>query len=80
VCSSDLQFKNATSRNRYSAFDITDGDEEPDPLNERFGSAQTNDTENADNAPDGNANFCPYCGAKLQAGYRFCKHCGKPID
>ncbi|SHJ45049.1 hypothetical protein SAMN02745181_2097 [Rubritalea squalenifaciens DSM 18772] len=29
-------FKNATSKNRYSAFDITTGEEEPDPLNEFF--------------------------------------------
>ena len=32
-------FKNASGKNRYSAYDITDEDEEPDPLNERFGSA-----------------------------------------
>lgn len=30
-------FKNATGKNRYSAFDIVDEDEENDPLNERFG-------------------------------------------
>ena len=29
-------FRNAGSRNRYSAFDITDEHEEPDPLNQRF--------------------------------------------
>lgn len=23
--------------------------------------------------------FCPYCGAKLDNGARFCKHCGEPI-
>ncbi len=33
-------FKNATGKNRYSAFDITDSSEEPDPLNERFGNPQ----------------------------------------
>ena len=31
-------FRNAGQKNRYSAFDITDEREEPDPLNERFGS------------------------------------------
>lgn len=30
-------FKNATSENRYSEFDITDDGEEIDPWNERFG-------------------------------------------
>ena len=29
-------FKNAASKNRFSAFDITDSNEEPDPLNQRF--------------------------------------------
>lgn len=30
-------FKNAAGKKRYSAFDIVDGEEEPDPLNQRFG-------------------------------------------
>ena len=30
-------FTNATSANRFSTFDITSSQEEPDPLNERFG-------------------------------------------
>lgn len=30
-------YRNATSENRYSEFDITDENEEPDPLNERYG-------------------------------------------
>ncbi|MDY5861040.1 MAG: zinc ribbon domain-containing protein, partial [Eubacteriales bacterium] len=30
-------FIGATRRNRPSMYDITDGDEEPDPLNELFG-------------------------------------------
>ena len=32
-------FKNATGKNRYSEFDITDVNEETDPFNERFGSS-----------------------------------------
>jgi hypothetical protein len=81
------QFKNATSQNRYSAFDITDGNEEPDPLNERFGAHEERaeietgkEIEEPAGLPDADANFCPYCGAKLKAGYRFCRHCGKSID
>ena len=30
-------FKNAAGKKRYSAFDIVDGEEEPGPLNQRFG-------------------------------------------
>ena len=44
-------FKNATAKNRYSAFDITDATEEPDPLNERFGNTKeaSKEKDNADN-------------------------------
>ena len=41
ICNAVYHFKNAASKNRYSAFDITDETEEPDPLNERFGDAST---------------------------------------
>ena len=38
VVNAVYSFKNASGDNRYSAFDIVDSDEEPDPLNVRFGS------------------------------------------
>jgi hypothetical protein len=33
-------YKNATGKERFSSFDITDDSEEPDPLNEYFGKKQ----------------------------------------
>ena len=33
-------FKNATSKNRYSVYDITDVGEETDPLNEKYGNTE----------------------------------------
>jgi hypothetical protein len=77
-------FKNATSENRYSAFDITDENEEPDPLNERFGNNQQAEAygyqEKAESpAPDDVGNFCPYCGAPVHAGYEFCRKCGRKL-
>lgn len=57
-------FKNATSKNRYSVLDITEGDEEPDPLNQIFGEQKEN-------------NFCPYCGEKLGEDFKYCNNCGK---
>lgn len=64
-------FKNATGKNRYSQFDITDADEEPDPFNERFGATQTNN--NTDNK------FCPYCGTAVETDFEFCNSCGKKL-
>ena len=33
-------YKNATGKNRYSSFDITEDGEEPDPLEQRFGGTE----------------------------------------
>ncbi len=67
-------FKNATNKNRYSAFDITDGSEEPDPLNVRFGGQVE-----GCNAADIDHRFCPYCGTAVAADYEFCNQCGKKL-
>lgn len=68
-------FKNATGKNRYSSFDITDGHEESDPLNERFG----NDIYSNQDADDADSEFCPYCGTRVDGDYRFCNKCGKKL-
>lgn len=67
-------FKNATSQNRYSAFDITDGHEEPDPLNVRF---EERSTPVCDEDPM--HRFCPYCGTAVASDYEFCNQCGKKL-
>lgn len=66
-------FKNATGKNRCSAYDITEGDEEPDPLNERFGHPQ------ADAPSDGKNKFCPYCGTPVAGDFAYCNSCGKKL-
>ena len=65
--------KNATGKNRFSTFDVTDGHEEPDPLNAYFGGR--GEEAGAKDA----AAFCPYCGAEAEDGFRFCKKCGKEL-
>lgn len=70
-------FKNATSQNRYSAFDITDSREEEDPLNARFGRQEPEPWEQAERSENGG--FCPYCGAEVRRDHAFCKECGKKI-
>ena len=72
-------FKNATGKNRYSEFDIVDGNEEPDPLNQRFGGQAYESSEGSWQAEGPESRFCPYCGAKAQAGYEYCNQCGKKL-
>lgn len=73
-------FKNATGKNRYSSFDITDGGEEPDPLNERFGAKQRTDrSEQKQDDQRSNNKYCPYCGAKVGDDFAFCNNCGKKL-
>ncbi len=68
-------FNNAIKKNRYSQFDITDGKEEPDPLNAIFG-----ETCNSDERRDGTNNkFCPYCGTSVDSDFEFCNNCGKKL-
>ncbi len=69
-------FKNATGKNRYSSFDITEQGEEPDPLNEMFGEEYER---SADNQAKGESRFCPYCGVSLSEDYKYCNICGKKL-
>lgn len=69
-------FKNATGKNRYSSFDITEDGEEPDPWNEHFGE-KNKYTERDVSGSD--SKYCPYCGAKAQGDFEFCNKCGKRL-
>lgn len=69
-------FKNATSENRYSEYDIVDSDEETDPLNEKYGKPEIK----PQTAKDTQAvSFCPYCGTKTGSEFVFCAKCGKKL-
>jgi len=75
-------YKNATSENRYSAMDIVDSREEPDPLNEKYGRKTVQNTPDPVTAskPDtAETNYCPYCGKKAEADHAFCSGCGKKL-
>ncbi len=75
VVNTVYNFKNATGKNRYSAYDITEGSEEPDPLNEHFGDplAAAEKKDNVDNK------FCPYCGTPVAGDFEYCNNCGKKL-
>ena len=75
VVNTVYNFKNATGKNRYSAYDITEVGEEPDPLNKHFGNqhAAAQETGDVDNK------FCPYCGTPVADDFEFCNKCGKKL-
>jgi len=75
VVTTVYNFRNATGKNRYSQFDITEGDEEPDPLNERFG--ESREPEKAGEESD--SRFCPYCGTPVHENFSYCNSCGKKL-
>jgi len=82
-------FKNATGKNRYSEYDITESNEESDPFNERFNpdstywynaSASSASSTSSSNTSQSTASkFCPYFGTKVEADYEFCNNCGKKL-
>lgn len=75
VVNAVYNFKNATGKNRYSEFDITDDTEEPDPLNQHFGGQPKHTSD----VPLTSGSFCPYCGAPVQNDFAFCRKCGKQL-
>lgn len=73
VVNAVYSFRNALGEKRYSEYDIVSGDEELDPLNERFGAPQHAEQEGVE------SRYCPYCGAKAVEGYIYCNKCGKKL-
>lgn len=73
IANTVYNFKNATKKNRYSAYDIVDSSEEPDPWNQRFVSQE------ADHAHGGQHRFCPYCGTAVEEDFAYCGKCGKKL-
>ena len=78
IANAVYSFKNASGDNRYSAFDIVDSDEEPDPLNARFGS-RSDPEPGVQTGEPGKFAYCPYCGARLGEGFAFCGKCGRAL-
>lgn len=77
-------FKNATQDNRYSEFDITDGFEEPDPLNSRFGGRSGQGTEGfaGDNniSTQSNKSNININNNNNDKTNNFCPYCGNAVN
>lgn len=73
-------YKNATGKDRYSLFDITEAGEEGDPA-EQWIKKETGCADERKQQRFGRteASFCPYCGTKLKTDYVYCPKCGKEI-
>ncbi|WP_352419267.1 zinc ribbon domain-containing protein [Proteiniborus sp.] len=71
-------YKNATGKDRYSMYDITDSTEEEDPANKWIRSAQKN-SESDEKISETDTNYCPYCGVQLGNEFLYCPKCGKRI-
>jgi hypothetical protein len=73
AATSVYHFRNSTAQNRYSDFDITDAEEEPDPLDKRYPMSRYNKRKG----------FCPYCGEAIKAGigegFVYCANCGRKL-
>lgn len=73
-------FRNAAGKNRNSIVDITDAEEEPDPLDLRFGSSPGPAPSGSPKPVSGTLlHFCPYCGQALEEDFAYCPGCGKKL-
>lgn len=70
-------FLNATKEKRFSEYDITDEQKEPDPLNERFGPAREDAP--GEKEENGDTAFCPYCGERTGDEFAYCAKCGRKL-
>jgi vacuolar-type H+-ATPase subunit I/STV1 len=69
-------YKNATGKNRYSIFEITE--EEGDPSDQWIKRGIESEEENEQQSfIAAEANYCPYCGIQLEQDYTYCPKCGK---
>lgn len=72
-----ISLMNATGKNRFSLYDITEEGEEPDPLEEALNKKEKTAEPKEERSTE--TAFCPYCGAKAEKDYAFCRSCGEKL-
>lgn len=88
IAQAAYHYKNATSKDRFSLFDITEPHEEGDPSDSWIRDSdpqeyiRNKEYRSSHGQGDGKADFyyCPYCGTKLEENFTFCPKCGKSVD
>lgn len=72
--------KNATGKNRFSLFDVTDSSQEGDPADAWLKKDNEAPRAAAHQASAvGAFSYCPYCGTRLTSEFSFCPRCGRQI-
>jgi len=83
VCTAIYGFYNALARNRMTEYDITDRNEEIDPIASGLGYQRSTENEGSVGQKDKprkyEGDFCPFCGASVSSDFDFCPKCGKDI-
>ena len=82
IGSAIYSFYNAFARNRMSEYDLTDRNEEIDPIANKLGYGPIDKEHSIDrreNSRKYEGDFCPFCGAAVSSDFDFCPKCGKDI-
>lgn len=73
-------YKNATGKNRFSLFDITDSKEERDPSEKWIRNDNEIQEKEVNKSSGSDFKYCPYCGFQLDQEFEFCPKCGKKMN
>lgn len=76
LCGAGANFYNATSRQRFSTFDVMRHDHEPDPLDDFVADPHRRDPIVPRSST---GRFCPQCGEPAASDFRFCPGCGSEL-
>lgn len=75
-----ISLMNKTGANRFSLYNnIIEGEEAPNPLEDVLSKKEKAAESKEEEKRTGETVFCPYCGAKAEKDYAFCRSCGKKL-